>query len=78
MRGYTEANYDAWLERPYEEAAMESEVHEAYQESLDILLDAEEWADGMEDAPDDGDSLVAAFIESPAYADRFEEWRYGD
>ena len=69
MIGYTERNYDGWLEAPYVEAARESEMHEAYQESNQFFSDVSDWVE------ENWNAISDLFIASNDYADRFEEWR---
>lgn len=59
MRGYTEANYDAWLERPYQSRERRSDALEDYYElvgervrtpeGVGVVTDVESWEDADED-----------------------------
>jgi len=71
MEGYTEANYDRWLEQPYVDAASESEQHEEYQESTECWQAALDWLDDLTESND----LIDFFMKHGPYATRFEEWR---
>jgi len=77
--GGTEVNYDAWLERPYTEAATEEASHEQFQETYGYYEIFEDWCENepLADFVDEHE-LDEAFQTTAIYDGAFDAWKYGD
>jgi hypothetical protein len=64
-------NTDAYMERPYADAAADEARHEAFQDTVHYRNAFRDWVI-------DDDAAHARFEATDAYDDAFEEWCGGD